>query len=494
MRLTLLVGMVFVACCSGQRTVHEGSRLFNNHRYLEYLNDLDRRNVELEYDMHKQWPFLVPKTPEPKNLEKSGDANFDNRINSKNLEYLKDVADLAREQWINRDRQYQEYNPHTSDDSYNKHMRHMADLPSQLSQYIRYNVPTQEKLEEARMYPVEEDFTFNDDDDEPEDKYQLSENNFLPEEEQTYQGSLGHPIFSNILHKSKNAREIMQDYEEAEEEVPKHSSHHDHEDYKFKEGEEFPQTISFDDIPLADDPSEFGVGPSDIRFFKDPLRTEEEITITPRSKIASKQADVKLHLTKPKIVASRSDSNQPNENSLLNQGSSEKDVEVVPFKPDSPQVDTAGVYIIAVIAGISAAATVGLIAVGIGWYNLQKHMKNAEDSDYPSYGIVGPNKDYEKKDRDDAGDRRLAQSAQMYHYQHQKQQIIAMGRNPQGGHGSQSDTEEEEDEEGNYTVYECPGLASIEGPLEVKNPMFDDDQLATPSQTPSKSTNQDDTK
>lgn len=55
-------------------------------------------------------------------------------------------------------------------------------------------------------------------------------------------------------------------------------------------------------------------------------------------------------------------------------------------------------------------------------------MKNAEDSDYPSYGIVGPNKDYEKKERDDAGDRRLAQSAQMYHYQHQKQQIIAMGR------------------------------------------------------------------
>lgn len=61
-------------------------------------------------------------------------------------------------------------------------------------------------------------------------------------------------------------------------------------------------------------------------------------------------------------------------------------------------------------------------------FSLQKHMKNAEDSDYPSYGIVGPNKDYEKKERNDAGDRKLAQSAQMYHYQHQKQQIIAMGR------------------------------------------------------------------
>ena len=34
----------------------------------------------------------------------------------------------------------------------------------------------------------------------------------------------------------------------------------------------------------------------------------------------------------------------------------------------SDRGDTAGVYIIAVVAGISAAATVGLIAFGIGWY------------------------------------------------------------------------------------------------------------------------------
>lgn len=40
---------------------------------------------------------------------------------------------------------------------------------------------------------------------------------------------------------------------------------------------------------------------------------------------------------------------------------------MVPFKPDTEN-DSAGVYLIAVVAGISAAATVGLIAVGIGWY------------------------------------------------------------------------------------------------------------------------------
>jgi len=53
---------------------------------------------------------------------------------------------------------------------------------------------------------------------------------------------------------------------------------------------------------------------------------------------------------------------------------------------------------------------------------MQKSNKAASDIDYPAYGITGPNKDMSPT----TGDRRLAQSAQMYHYQHQKQQIIAM--------------------------------------------------------------------
>ena len=58
--------------------------------------------------------------------------------------------------------------------------------------------------------------------------------------------------------------------------------------------------------------------------------------------------------------------------------------------------------------------------------------------------------------------RKLAQSAQMYHYQHQKNQMIAFGR-ANGGPGNNSDNESDEGEaeEGDYTVYECPGLASV---------------------------------
>ena len=73
-----------------------------------------------------------------------------------------------------------------------------------------------------------------------------------------------------------------------------------------------------------------------------------------------------------------------------------------------------------------------------------------------------------------SGDRRLAQSAQMYHYQHQKQQMIAMEKaNNDTKPDNQSDSEGET-EEGDYTVYECPGLAPT-GEMEVKNPLFKED-------------------
>lgn len=137
---------------------------------------------------------------------------------------------------------------------------------------------------------------------------------------------------------------------------------------------------------------------------------------------------------------------------------------------------TVGMYIVALIAGISAAVTVGFIALGIGWYTLHKKAKAAADVEYPAYGVTGPNKDISP-----SGDRRLAQSAQMYHYQHQKQQIIAM-ENSTGGerHGGISDVESDDDnEEGDYTVYECPGLAPT-GEMEVKNPLFLDETPVTP--------------
>lgn len=104
--------------------------------------------------------------------------------------------------------------------------------------------------------------------------------------------------------------------------------------------------------------------------------------------------------------------------------------------------------------------------------------------EYPAYGVTGPNKE---KLSPTSGDRRLAQNAQMYHYQHQKQQIIAMeNKMNEDRNGSLSDAANSEDEEGDYTVYECPGLAPTGGEMEVKNPLFFDDPTpATPANTSS---------
>uniref|UniRef100_A0A3P8T360 Neural proliferation, differentiation and control, 1b n=1 Tax=Amphiprion percula TaxID=161767 RepID=A0A3P8T360_AMPPE len=75
------------------------------------------------------------------------------------------------------------------------------------------------------------------------------------------------------------------------------------------------------------------------------------------------------------------------------------------------------------------------------------------------------------------GDKKLAHSAQMYHYQHQKQQMLSFDKHrdepkvPDSGAST-----DEENEDGDFTVYECPGLAPT-GEMEVKNPLFDDSTL-----------------
>ena len=56
------------------------------------------------------------------------------------------------------------------------------------------------------------------------------------------------------------------------------------------------------------------------------------------------------------------------------------------------------------------------------YFRLQKNVKAASEAEYPAYGVTGPTKERTPS----PGDRKLAQSAQMYHYQHQKQQMLAL--------------------------------------------------------------------
>ena len=66
-----------------------------------------------------------------------------------------------------------------------------------------------------------------------------------------------------------------------------------------------------------------------------------------------------------------------------------------------------------------------IIGAGVCYHRLQRNAKATEDIEYPAYGVTGPGKETSPTS---GGDRKLAQNAQMYHYQHQKQQMIAFDR------------------------------------------------------------------
>ncbi|XP_030062676.1 neural proliferation differentiation and control protein 1 [Microcaecilia unicolor] len=127
-----------------------------------------------------------------------------------------------------------------------------------------------------------------------------------------------------------------------------------------------------------------------------------------------------------------------------------------------------GLVIACAIAGLTA-----LIVAALCWCRLQKEIKLAQKADYMAQKAPGP----PPYDKTSPGDKKLAQSAQMYHYQHQKQQMLSMEKHKEEPKLPDSaTTSDEENEDGDFTVYECPGLAPT-GEMEVKNPLFDDSSL-----------------
>ena len=84
----------------------------------------------------------------------------------------------------------------------------------------------------------------------------------------------------------------------------------------------------------------------------------------------------------------------------------------------------------AIVAVSSALAAFGIVGAGFCYHRVRRNSKASEDVDYPAYGVTGPGgKDISPTS---GTDRKLAQNAQMYHYQHQKQQMIAFDRYVQG--------------------------------------------------------------
>uniref|UniRef100_A0A3P9KT12 Neural proliferation, differentiation and control, 1b n=1 Tax=Oryzias latipes TaxID=8090 RepID=A0A3P9KT12_ORYLA len=107
-----------------------------------------------------------------------------------------------------------------------------------------------------------------------------------------------------------------------------------------------------------------------------------------------------------------------------------------------------------------AAGGLVLLVAGACWLRLQKGLRLTQKVDYPAYGLMRA-----QNICSFPGDKKLAHNAQMYHYQHQKQQMLSMERHrdkpkvPDSGAST-----DEENEDGDFTVYECPGLAPVSQP------------------------------
>jgi len=135
--------------------------------------------------------------------------------------------------------------------------------------------------------------------------------------------------------------------------------------------------------------------------------------------------------------------------------------------------DIGDTLFIAVTTVCTAAAVFGLVAAAFVWRRVHKKHRAAQESEYPHYGVTGPAKERSGSASPVAAmDAKLASSAQLYHYQHTKQQIIAMEQSACEGKGQDSEDSEGEEDEGDFSVYEYPGLAPT-GDIEVTNPLFE---------------------
>ncbi|XP_029469369.1 neural proliferation differentiation and control protein 1 [Rhinatrema bivittatum] len=135
-----------------------------------------------------------------------------------------------------------------------------------------------------------------------------------------------------------------------------------------------------------------------------------------------------------------------------------------------PVYDT---FLLGLVIACSLAGLIALIVAAVCWYRLQKEIKLAQKTDYMAQKAPAP----PPYDKSSPGDKKLAQSAQMYHYQHQKQQMLSLEKQKDEPKLPDSaTTSDEENEDGDFTVYECPGLAPT-GEMEVKNPLFDDSSM-----------------
>ncbi|XP_032491475.1 neural proliferation differentiation and control protein 1 isoform X1 [Phocoena sinus] len=148
-------------------------------------------------------------------------------------------------------------------------------------------------------------------------------------------------------------------------------------------------------------------------------------------------------------------------------------VHMSPLEPRGGRGD--GLALLLIVACSVAGAAALAVAV-LCWCRLQRDVRLTQKADYAA--PQAPSSPATPR-ISQPGDQRLARSAEMYHYQHQRQQMRCLERHKEPPKALDSASSDEENEDGDFTVYECPGLAPT-GEMEVRNPLFDHASLSAP--------------
>lgn len=151
-------------------------------------------------------------------------------------------------------------------------------------------------------------------------------------------------------------------------------------------------------------------------------------------------------------------------------------VHIAPLEPRGGHGE--GLAVVLLIVFCTSGAT-ALAVAALCWCRLQREIRLTQKADYAA--AKAPSSP--RTPRISPGDQRLAHSAEMYHYQHQRQQMLCLKRHKEPPKELEAVSSDEENEDGDFTVYECPGLAPT-GEMEVRNPLFDHSSLPAPPPGP----------
>ncbi|XP_060245599.1 neural proliferation differentiation and control protein 1 isoform X3 [Meriones unguiculatus] len=163
----------------------------------------------------------------------------------------------------------------------------------------------------------------------------------------------------------------------------------------------------------------------------------------------------------------------PTPHTSLSSSASSGPVQMSPLKPQGGHGN--GLTLVLILA-FCLASTAALAVAALCWCRLQREIRLTQKADYAATAKAPT---LPTTPRISPGDQRLAHSAEMYHYQHQRQQMLCLEQHKEPPKELESASSDEENEDGDFTVYECPGLAPT-GEMEVRNPLFDHSSLSAP--------------